>query len=176
MKAIYKAIALGMLLAGGAAGYTVGTWSLNDVRNQLKAIETRGAQADAARQATQKEIDQQLAARTAEYEKQVAALKSQFQQEKQTLAASLANSQQRLADLQSKTQSTDAELARLHAAKGSAAEADKAALQAKIDALEADKQRLTEEASGISCLAIKVPTDEVKLLAHSQEPSVRAER
>ncbi|HLL52654.1 MAG TPA: hypothetical protein VK447_03850, partial [Myxococcaceae bacterium] len=100
MKVIYAVGAAGLLLAGGAAGYQLGTWSLTDIRGQLQALEEKGAQADAARVAVQKEIDTKLAARAAEYDRQVAELQAGFAKEKDAMALSLANAQQRLTALQ----------------------------------------------------------------------------
>src|SRR5258708_7320196 len=150
---IGTAVAVAML----GAGYAVGAGQVGELKAELKAIKGEGDTEEARRKKAQGEIDLALKAAQVEHARQMDQLKAEGERKAKELDAALAGKDSRIAELQSQLSVNKAREAKLTADMAKASPAERAKMQAQIDALRQENRVLVKKTDANECLVLAVP-------------------
>ena len=160
--------ALVVLGLGLYIGYHFGARKVENLENQIKAIQAASNEAEAKLKKTQDEMDKTLKDKEAEFAKQAQQLKTEADQRAKDLTAALGGANARIKSLQGRmasiVASMDAKRAQLASEMSTASAADRKRLQDQIDALEQDKKAVIAKVLGNECLTAAVPEEVIRPL------------
>jgi len=160
--------ALVVLGLGLYIGYHFGERKVENLENQIKAIQAASNEAETKLKKTQDEMDKTLKDKEAEFAKQAQQLKTEADQRAKDLTAALGGANARIKSLQGRmasiVASMDAKRAQLASEMSTASAADRKRLQDQIDALEQEKKAVMAKVLGNECLGAVVPEEVIRPL------------